>query len=63
MNILLIGAGGVGIELATSLASQGADIGIYARGETARAIRENGIRRIGKFTHYEITGIPVFETY
>jgi 2-dehydropantoate 2-reductase len=63
MNILLIGAGGVGIELATSLASQGADIGIYARGETARAIRENGIRRIGKFTHYEITDVPVFETY
>ena len=63
MNILVIGAGGVGIELATSVASQGADIGIYARGKTARAIRKNGIKRTGLFTHYEITDVPVFETY
>ena len=63
MKILLIGAGGVGIGLATSVASQGADVSIYARGETARAIRENGIRRTGLFTHYEIKDIPVYETY
>ena len=63
MKILLIGAGGVGIGLATSVASQGADVSIYARGETAKAIRENGIRRTGLFTHYEIKDIPVYETY
>ena len=63
MKILLIGAGGVGIGLATSVASQGADVSIYARGETAKAIRENGIRRTGLFTHYEIKDIPVHETY
>ena len=63
MKILLIGAGGVGIGLATSVASQGADVSIYARGKTAKAIRENGIRRTGLFTHYEIKDIPVYETY
>lgn len=63
MKILLIGAGGVGIGLATSVASQGADVSIYARGETAKAIKENGIKRTGLFTHYEIKDIPVYETY
>ena len=63
MNILVIGAGGVGIGLATSVASQGADVSIYARGETAKAIKENGIKRCGLFTHYEIREIPVYESY
>lgn len=63
MNILVIGAGGVGIGLATSIASQGAKISIYARGETAKAIKENGIKRCGLFTHYEIREIPVYESY
>lgn len=63
MNILVIGAGGVGIGLATSVASQGADVSIYARGKTAKAIKENGIKRCGLFTHYEIREIPVYESY
>lgn len=63
MKILVIGAGGVGIGLATSVASQGADVSIYARGETASAIRENGIKRTGLFTHYEIDNVPVYEDY
>lgn len=63
MKILVIGAGGVGIGLATSVASQGADVSIYARGETARAINENGIKRTGLFTHYEVKDIPVYEKY
>lgn len=63
MNILVIGAGGVGIGLATSVASQGAKVSIYARGETAKAIKENGIKRCGLFTHYEIREIPVYESY
>ena len=63
MNILLIGAGGVGIGLATSVASQGANVSIYAREKTANAIRENGIKRSGLFTHYEIKNIPVYENY
>lgn len=63
MNILLIGAGGVGIGIATSIASQGANVSIYATGETAKSIKENGIRRTGLFTHYEIKDIPIYETY
>lgn len=63
MDILVIGAGGVGIGLATSVASQGANVSIYARGETARAIKENGIRRIGLFEHYEIKDVTVYESY
>lgn len=63
MNILIIGAGGVGIGLATSVASQGADVSIYARGNTAKSIKENGIKRCGLFTHYEIREVPVYESY
>ena len=63
MKILLIGAGGVGIGLATSVASQGAEVSIFARSETASAIRENGIERCGLFAHYKIKDIPVYEKY
>ena len=63
MNVLVIGAGGVGIGIATSLKSQGVDISIYAKGETAKAIKENGIKRCGLFTHYEFQKIPVYEKY
>ena len=63
MKILLIGAGAVGIGLAASVASQGAEVSIYARGETAKKIKENGIKRTGLFTHYEIKDIPVYENY
>ena len=63
MKILVIGAGGVGIGLATSVASQGADVSIYARKKTAKAIKENGIKRTGLFTHYEVKNVPVYEAY
>ena len=45
MNILVIGSGAVGIGLAASMLSQGADISIFARDKTAKAIKENGIKR------------------
>lgn len=63
MKILVIGAGGVGIGLACSVGSQGADVSVYARGETASAIKENGIKRTGLFTHYEIENVPVYDDY
>ena len=63
MNILVIGAGGVGIALACSVKSQNINVSIFARGETAKAIKENGIKRTGLFTHYEFKNIPVYETY
>ena len=55
MNILVIGAGAVGIGLAASVLSQDAKVSIYARGETAKAIRENGIERTGLFEHYSFS--------
>ncbi|MGX8694279.1 MAG: ketopantoate reductase family protein [Methanobrevibacter sp.] len=65
MNILIIGAGAVGIGLAASVKSQGADISIFARGKTAQAIRENGIERCGLFKHYSFASeeISVYEDY
>lgn len=65
MNILVIGAGAVGIGLASSVLSQNADVSIYARGETAKAIRKNGIERTGLFTHYSFREdeVTVYENY
>ena len=63
MNILIIGAGAVGIGLATSIASQNASVSVYARGKTAKAIRKNGIKRTGLFENIEIEDIPVYEDY
>lgn len=65
MNILIIGAGSVGIGLAASVLSQNANVSIYARGETAKAIKEHGIERTGLFTHYSFTKneITVYERY
>ena len=65
MNILLIGAGAVGIGLASSMMSQEADVSIYARGETAKAIKENGIQRTGLFKHYKFSSneLTVYEDY
>ena len=65
MNILIIGSGAVGIGLAASMLSQNADISNFARGETAKAIKENGIKRCGLFAHYSFTKdeVNVYETY
>ena len=63
MNVLVIGAGGVGIGLATSLLSQNTNVAIYATGETAKAIRKNGIKRTGLFTNYSFDKVDVYENY
>ncbi len=65
MNVLVIGSGSVGIGLAASMKSQGANISIYAKGETAKTINENGIERCGLFTHYKFENneIDVYEDY
>lgn len=63
MNVLLIGAGGVGLGIASSVISQGASVSVYAVGETAKSIRANGIKRTGLFTHYSFDDVPVFEDY
>ena len=65
MNILVIGSGAVGIGLATSMLSQNANVSIFARGETAKAIKKNGIKRTGLFAHYSFTSddVDVYENY
>ena len=52
MNILINGTGAIGIGLGASMISQGANVSFFARKETAKAIKENGIKRIGLFNHY-----------
>ena len=51
MNILIIGSGGVGIALGASMISQGVNVSFFARGKTAKYIKENGIKRTGIFEH------------
>ena len=65
MNILIIGAGAVGIGLAASVKSQGANVSLFAKGKTARAISEKGIKRCGLFAHYSFDSseIDVYEEY
>ena len=65
MNILVIGAGAVGIGLAASVLSENAELSIFARGKTAQAIKENGIERTGLFAHYRFNKdeFRVYETY
>ncbi|ORX58563.1 2-dehydropantoate 2-reductase pane [Piromyces finnis] len=55
MNILIIGTGAIGVALGASMISQGANVSFFAREETAKAIKENGIKRTGLFTNYEFT--------
>lgn len=65
MNILIIGSGAVGIGLASSMLSQKANISIYSTGKTAKAIKENGIKRTGLFTNYSFSKdeLEVYEKY
>ncbi len=55
MNILINGTGAIGIGLGASMISQGANVSFFAREETAKAIKENGIERTGLFNHYSFS--------
>ena len=50
MNILINGAGAIGIALGASMISQNVNVSFYARKNTADALK-NGIKRIGLFNH------------
>ena len=65
MNVLVIGSGAVGIGLAASMLSQNAKVSLFARGKTANAIRENGIKRVGLFKHYSFAPeeVNVYDNY
>lgn len=47
MKVLLVGCGAVGLSLASALYTAGADTHLIVRGETAKAIENNGITRRG----------------
>ena len=51
MNILIEGAGSIGIALGASLISQKQDVSFFAREKTAKSIKENPIERTGIFNH------------
>ena len=53
MHVLITGAGSIGIAMCAMLKSAGAEVSVYARGETLRAVRTNGIRKTGLFGELE----------
>ena len=49
MKVLVIGMGAVGCAIAIAAANAGMETAVVARGETAKAIRDNGLKRTGIF--------------
>ena len=47
MKVLIVGCGAVGLSLASALYTSKAEVDLVVRGETADAIRNNGIQRCG----------------
>lgn len=52
MNVLIIGAGAIGIAVGASLESQGVSVDFLARGTTLEAIKNQGVGRTGLFGDY-----------
>ena len=65
MNVLIIGAGALGIAVGASLRNRGIGVDFFARGNTAEAIRENGLKRLGLFMEIEVSPgeVGVYESY
>ena len=47
MKVLVIGMGAVGCAIAIAAANAGMETAVVARGETAKAIRDNGLKGPG----------------
>lgn len=65
MDILIVGAGAIGIAVGTTLVQSGQQVTFLARGETARAIASGGIRRTGLFgdVAFPASSVTVAEDY
>ena len=65
MKVLIVGAGAVGVALASSLLSSGAEVNVFARGETADYISKNGVARRGLFGDMDFGAdrIKVYRNY
>jgi 2-dehydropantoate 2-reductase len=53
MNILLYGAGAVGLGLASCLLKAGAHVDLIGRGDTVAALKQNGLTRTGLFGDFQ----------
>lgn len=51
MNILIDGAGSIGISIGTSMISEGASVSFHASQLTASVMKEDGVKRTGIFKH------------
>ncbi len=65
MNVLIIGAGALGIGVGASLVDSGCTVDFIARGETKAAIQKNGIARKGRFKDIVVPAgkVGVYEDY
>lgn len=65
MKVLVIGPGAVGCAVAIATANAGMETSLIARGDTAKFIRENGLRRVGIFGDAAVSPacIAVYEKY
>jgi 2-dehydropantoate 2-reductase len=53
MNILLYGAGAVGLGLASCLLKSGEEVDLIGRGDTVTALQHNGLERTGLFGDFQ----------
>lgn len=51
MNILIDGAGAIGIGLGASMLSQDENVSFFAKGETSKKLKDEGLERTGIFKH------------
>ena len=65
MNILIVGAGAIGVAMGATLHATGNRISVYARGNTKRAIEEGGLHRIGLFGPLDVSAedVPVRDDF
>lgn len=65
MKALIIGAGAVGVAIATSIANENIETALVARGTTADYIAKNGVKRTGIFGEMSVPAdkIKVYRSY
>ena len=65
MNVLIIGAGAIGIALGASLGSVGASVSYLATRRTGEKIEESGIHRTGLFGDADVPSerVAVYYAY
>ena len=62
MDVLIVGAGAIGVAMGASLRSVGCAVSLYARGETMQAIARGGLHRRGLFGDLDVPAEDVTVT-